>query len=163
MDRQALIAQLITGQDQMFAFLSDALDAACPRFAPHCDKVETLPADTHVLLVRDSPLGCAHSHHPVQVARVQEGLGGSGTVAVILDEIHPLVLVQSSRSTRGNVALLEVVEGVVPFGELAGSVVYGKGLMNQQETDGEKGENPEGSHYPAVLVLAAVDVSVSYK
>ncbi|KAF3839709.1 hypothetical protein F7725_018426 [Dissostichus mawsoni] len=149
-DRQALIAQLITGQDQMFGFLFDAPDAARPRFAPHGDKAETLPADAHVFLVRCSPLD-VHSHHPVQVARLQEGLGGSGTVAVILDEIHPLVLVQSSRSIRGNVALLEVVEGVVPFGELAGSVVYGKGLMNQQETNGEKGENPEGSHYPAVL------------
>ena len=45
MHRQALIAQLLTGQDQMFGFLSDTLDPARPLYTPHRDKSERLQAD----------------------------------------------------------------------------------------------------------------------
>lgn len=163
MDRQALVAQLLTGQDQMFGFLSDALDPASPRYTSHRDKSEGLPADAQVFLVHHPPLVRAHGLHPVKVALVQKGLGGSVTAPVVLDVRLPQVLVQSIWSTGANVAFDEGVVAVVPFGALAGSVVFSKRLMSQQETDGQSDKSPEGSHYPAVLVLAAVEASVSYK
>lgn len=153
MDRQALIviAQLLTGQDQMFSFLPDAPDPARPRLAPHRDKSERLPAHAQVVLVRHPAFVGAHGHHPVRVAGGEEGLSGSVTAAGVLDVVLPLVLVQSVRITRANVAFDEVFEAGVPSGALAGSVGFGKRLMTQQETDGKTEKHPESSHYPAVL------------
>lgn len=157
MDWQALIAQHFTGQDQIFGIILNAPDAARPHYTPHRDKSERLLADAQVLLVYLPPFVRTHILHPVQVFWTEKGLGGSVTAPVIPDVILPFVLVERSGSTSTNVAFDEGVEAVVPFGELAGSIVFGKGLMTQQETDGKR-ESPESSHYPAVLVLAAVEV-----
>lgn len=137
MDRQALVSQHLTGQDQMFGFLSDAPDAARPRLTPHRDKGERFPADAQVLLVLLPPFVGAHFPHPLQVFLGEEGLGGSVT-ASSPDVFLPFVLVQRMGCARGNVALEESVVAVVPFGELAGSVVFGKCLMSKQEKDGKR-------------------------
>lgn len=151
MDWQAVIVQHFTGQDQMFVFLLDAPDAARPRFTPHCDKSERLLADAQVLLVCLPPLVGAHIPHPVQVFWIEEGLCGSATASFILDVVLPFDLVERSGSARGNVALDESVVALVPFGELAGSIILSKRLMTQQETDGEREQSPESSHYPELL------------
>lgn len=151
MDRQTLILQHLTGQDQMFGFLLDVLDAARPQFTPHRDKSKSLLADAQVVLVYLPPVALAHILHLVQVFWTDEGLGGSVAARILFDVIHPLVLVERGGSARGNVAFEEGRIAIVPFGALAGSIVLSKCLMTQQETDGEREENPEGSHYPAVL------------
>lgn len=162
MDRHTLIVHNLTGQDQMFGFLFDAPDAARPRLTPDSDKRERLAADTQVLLECFPPLVCAHSFHSVLVFGTEEGLSRSVTAAVIPDVRLPLVLVERSGHARANVPFDKGVEGTVPFGGLAGSVVLGRCLMTQQETDGKSEKSPETSHYPAILVLAALEASVSY-
>lgn len=151
MDWQTLIVELLTGQDQVFGFLSDALDPTCSLITPHRYKSERPLTDAQVVLVHLSPLVSADGLHPVQFACVEEGLGGSVTAAVILDVVVPFILVQRIRSTRANVAFDKGAEAVIPFRELAGSVVSGKCLMTKQKTDSQSEENPESSHYPAVL------------
>lgn len=39
-DGQAVVAQHVAGQDQVLGLLTDALDAARPHLAPHCDEGE---------------------------------------------------------------------------------------------------------------------------
>ena len=151
MHRQTLILQLFTGQNQMFTFLNDAPDAAGAWLAPHCNKIERLVADAQVLLVRLPACLRAHGLHPVQLFRLKERLRGSVTAAVVLDVSLPLVLVESFGQPAANVPLDEGVEGIVPLGRLAGSVIFGRRLMPQQEEDGEREKNPESSHYPADL------------
>lgn len=73
--------------------------------------------------------------------------------ALIPDELLPVVLVEGVGSAGGKVPLEEGVVAVVPLGELAGSVVFSKGLMTQQEADGKREDNSESSHCPAVLEL----------
>lgn len=162
-DRQALVgaAQHLAGQDQVFSLLPDAPDAARPRFAAHGDETERLPADAQVLLVYLPPCVGAHVLHPVQVFRVEEGLGGSVAAPVVPDVLLPLVLVEVVGGPAANVALDEGVVGVVPLGELAGSVVFSQRPMPQQETDGEAEKSPEGSHYPEFLVFSRVTVSAT--
>lgn len=125
MDWQALIAQNLTSQDQMFGFLSDAPDAARPHFTPHSDKREKLPADAQVLLVDLPPFVRAHFLHPVQVFWVEEGLRGSVTVPMVLDVLLPFILIKRRGSAWGNVAFDEGVVAIIPFGALAGSIVFG--------------------------------------
>lgn len=151
MDRQTLILQHLTSQDQMFGFLLDALDAARPRFTPHRDKSKRLLADAQVVLVCLPPIALAHILHLVQVFWTDEGLGGSVTARMLFDVIHPLVLVERGGSARGNVAFEECGIAIIPFGALAGSIILSKCLMTQQETDGKREKSLEGSHYPAVL------------
>lgn len=129
MDRQALVAQLLTGQDQMFGFPADALDAARPLLAPHRDEGEGLPADAQVVLVHHPPLVGAHGLHSGLAAFGQERLCGSATPPVVLDVNLPLVVVQRRWGTRAQVASEERVEAVVPLGELAGSVILSRCLM----------------------------------
>lgn len=151
MDWQAVTAQHLAGQDQMFGFLSHALDAARPRLAPHRDKSEGLLADAQVLLVHLPSRGGAHVPHLFQVFWFEEGLCGSATACLILYEGLPFVLVERSWCARENVALEESVVAIVPSGALAGSFVSGRRLMAQQQTDGKNEKTPEGSHYPQVL------------
>lgn len=76
---------------------------------------------------------------------------GSATASFILDVALPFHLVERSGSARGNVALDESVVALVPSGELAGSIVFSKRLMTQQETRGKSEKSLESSHYPEVL------------
>lgn len=151
MDWQALILQHLTGQDQMFGFLSDAPDAARPRLTPHRDKSERLLTDAQVLLKGLPPFVRAHILHHVQVFLFEEGLRGSVTAPVIPDVLLPFVLVQRRGGARANVAFDEGVVTVVPFGELAGSIIFSQRLITQQEADAKSEKSPENSHYPAVL------------
>lgn len=162
MDWQTLIVQNLTGQDQMFGVLSDASDTACPRLTPDSDKRERLSADAQVLLEGFPPFVRAHIFHPVQVFGTQEGLSRSVTATVIPDVRLPLIVVERSGYAGANVAFDKGAEAVVPFGGLAGSVILSRCLMTQQETDGKSEKSPEASHYPAILVLAALEAFVSY-
>lgn len=107
MDRQAVVSQHLAGQDQVLGLLSDALDAAGSRFAPHRHKGERLVADAQVVLVRLPPLAGAHLPHPVQVAWVEEGLRGSAAAGFVLDVVLPLLPVQRGRRPGRQVALQE--------------------------------------------------------
>lgn len=159
MDRQALVAQPLAGQDQMFGFLPHAPDPARARRAPHRDEGEGLAADAQVLLVHGAALVGAHRLHPGQVARPQEGLRGSVTAPVELDVILPLVLVQRLGSAGADVAFDERVEAVVPSGELARGVVLSRRGTSHEETGGEGEQSPEGSHHAAGLRDKQCDTS----
>lgn len=153
MDREALVVQDLTGQDQVFGFRSDAPDAAGPGFAPHGDKGERLVADAQVVLVDlTSPVG-AHGYHLLQVARMEEGLRGSVTAPVGPNVLLPLILIDSGRGSLADVPIREPFEAVVPLGKLARSVILGKCVVSHQETQDDMENSPESSHDPRSTIL----------
>lgn len=151
MDGQAVIAQHLTGQDQMFVLLLDAPDATCARFTPHCDESKRLPADAQVLFVGLPPSLAAHLPHPLQVFWIEEGLRGSAAASFTLDVVLPFTLVERSGRARGNVALDKGVVALFPCGALAGSLISSIRWMTQQETGGQSEKSSESSHDPEVL------------
>lgn len=136
----------------MFGLLSDASDPAGSRFTPHRDKGEGHLTDAQVLLEHPpSPAG-AHRLHPFQIVRVDEGLRGSVTASVVPDVGLPLVLGQRVGRARADVAFEEGPEAVVPFGRLAGSLIFRLDFMTQQDTKSQRQKQSGSSHYPAVLL-----------
>lgn len=135
----------------MLGFLPDAPDAAGSRLTPHRDEGEGLAADAQVLPVRRPAPAGAHVPHPVQVLGAQEGLGGPAAARLAPDELLPFVLVERKGRPGGDVALDEGVVAVVPFGALAGSLVFSEGMAAQQEANGEREESPVGGHHTAGL------------
>lgn len=153
MDWEALVIQDLTGQDQVFGFLSDAPDAAGPRFAPHGDEGERLVADAQVFLVDLPSSAGTHGLHLVQVARMEEGLRGSVTAPVGPDVLLPFILIGSGRGSRADVAGRELVEAVVPLGKLARSIILGKCAVSHQETQEDRENSPKSSHDPRSTIL----------
>lgn len=151
MDGQAVIAQHLTGQDQMLVLLLHAPDATCARFTPHCDESERLPADAQVLLVGLPPFPAAHLPHPLQVFWIEEGLCGSAAAGFTLDVVLPFTLVERSGRARGNVALDEGVVALFPCRVLAGSLISSIRWMTQQETGGQSEKSSASGHDPEVL------------
>lgn len=151
MDGQAVSAQHLTGQDQMFVLLQHAPDATRARFTPHCDESERLPADAQVLLVGLPPFLAAHLHHPLQVFWIEEGLRGSAAARFTLDVVLPFALVERSGCARGKVALDKGVKALFPCRVLAGSLISSIRWMTQQETGGQSEKSSESSHDPEVL------------
>lgn len=115
MDRQTLVVQLLTGQDQMFSFLADVPDPAGSQLTPHCDESEGLLADAQVLLVHLSTFVGADGLYFVQFVWMEEGLCWSVAAPVVLDVSLPLILIESVRSPRADVALDKGVEAIIPF------------------------------------------------
>lgn len=152
-DREALVVQDLTGQDQVFGFLSDAPDAAGPWFAPHGDEGERLVADAHVLLVELSSSVGTHCLHLLQVTRMEEGLRGSVTAPVGPDVLLPFILIDSGWGSRADVTVHELVEAVVPLGKLARSIIFGKCVVSHQETQDDRENSPQSSHDPRSTIL----------
>lgn len=82
-DRQAVVAQHLTGQDQVLGFLSHALNAARPHLTPHGDKGERLATDAKVVLEPLAALLAANLLHPVQVLGVEKGLRGPSAARLV--------------------------------------------------------------------------------
>lgn len=136
--REALVVQLLAGQDQMFLLGCDAPDAARARLAPHRHERERLLADAQVLLVNFASFVGAHGLDPLQVVRNEEGLCGSVTAAVAPDVFFPLVLIRGPRRAISDVALQEGPVAIVPLGKLARSFVFGTSLLPEQETQNQR-------------------------
>lgn len=113
MDRQTLVVHHLTGQDQMFSFLTDAPDPAGPRLTPHCDETEGLIADAHVVLVHLPTFVGADCVYPVQFVWMEEGLSGSPAAPVVPDVLLPFVLIERVRSPRADVALGKGIVAVI--------------------------------------------------
>lgn len=143
------MTQQFAGQNQVFGLLPDALDAARPHFAPHCDEAERLAADAQVVLEPLAATLAAHLLHPGQVLGVQEGLCGPAAARLVQDVPLPLVLVEGGGRAGRQVTLEEIVKALVPSGTLTWSFVPGRGLTGQQEAYGDGEESPEpGRHHP---------------
>lgn len=153
MHGHTLVLHHLAGQDEVFGLLLDAPDAAGSRFAPHRDEGEGLLADAEVLLEHLPSFAGAHGPHPVQLPRVDEGLRGSVAAPVVPDVALPLVLVRRGGSALSDVSFEEGLEAVVPFGGLAGGVVFPLDWLSQQGAESQSEKHSGSRHYPAVLIV----------
>ena len=91
MDRQALLTDLVTGEDDVILLKFDCLDFAAFCVDVNCVEGELPFADTQVATQGFASSWRAHIQHVLFFLIVEEGLSEPETEVVVLEELLPLL------------------------------------------------------------------------